>query len=229
MIQMQHERIQSIADLADFEKDSLLQLADNLRKPGRRIPDPAPNAPAGATIPMPAFTYGAESQKRLTVACGFIIYYQTVGRDLTAANIQWNQVMSSFEIQWKALKERKDEDDPDLPKISKALPIIKWTEVFQDFLNKVIGASMIPLAYVIQIDPQVPGKAPPLAANEPHSTQHGSVEAELIAMAAHTHARFREDNSVVYYHLQEATWGTSYAVSIKPFQREKMGGGHGKP
>ena len=83
------------------------------------------------------------------MGCDLIRYYQTVGRDLTAANIQLNQVMSNFEIQWKALKERKDEDDPDVPKITKALPIIKWTEAFQDFLNRVIGARMIPLAYVI--------------------------------------------------------------------------------
>ena len=229
MVQMQLEGIQSIADHADFEKDSLQQLADNLRKPGGRISDPDPNAPAGATIPTPAFTYGAKSQKRLTVTCDLIRFYQTVARDLTAANIQWNQVMSNFEIQWKALKERKDEDDPDVPKITKALPIIKWTEAFHDFLNRVIGARMIPLAYVIQIDPQVPGNAPPLAANQPHSTEHGSVEGELVARAAHTHALFRDDNSVVYYHLEEATRGTSYAASIKPFQRGKDGRGHGKP
>ena len=55
--------------------------------------------------------------------------------------------MSNFEIQWKALKDRKDEDDPDVPKITKALPIIKWTEAFQDFLHRVTGARMIPLAY----------------------------------------------------------------------------------
>ena len=149
MVQMQHEGIQSVADLADFEKQSLQQLADNLRKPGGRGPDPDPNTALGAIIPIPAFTYGAKSQKRLTVACGLVRFYQTVGRDLTAANIQWNQVISNFEIQWKALKDRKDEDDPDVPKITKALPIIKWTEAFQDFLNRVIGARMIPLAYVI--------------------------------------------------------------------------------
>ena len=79
MVQMQLEGIQSIADLADFEKDCLQQLADNLRKPGGRIPDPDPNAPAGATIPTPALTYGAKSQKRLAVACDLIKYYQTVG------------------------------------------------------------------------------------------------------------------------------------------------------
>ena len=55
------------------------------------------------------------------------------------------------------------------------------------------------------------------------------MESELIARAAHTHALFRDDNSVVYYHLEEATRGTSYAASIKPFQRGKDGRGHGKP
>ena len=224
MVQMQQEGIQSVADLADFEKQSLQQLADNLRKPGGRA-DPDPNAALGATIPMPAFTYGAKSQKRLTVACDLVRFYQTVGRDLTAANIQWNQVMSNFEIQWKALKDRKDEDDPDVPKITKALSIIKWTEAFQNFLNRVIGARMISLAYVIRIYPQVPGPAPTLAPNQPHSTEHGSVEGELIARASHTHELFRDGNSVVYYHLEEAPRGTSYAASIKPFQRGKDGRG----
>ena len=153
MVQMQVEGIQSIADLVDFEKDSLQQLANNLRKHGGRIADPDPNTPAGATIPTPIptpiFKYGAKLHKRLTVACDLIRYYQTVSRDLTAANIQWNQVMSNFNIQWKALKARKDEDDHDVPNITKALPIIKWTDTFQDFLNRVIGARMIPLAYVI--------------------------------------------------------------------------------
>ena len=225
MVQIQREGIQAVADLADFEKQELQQLADNLRKPGGRIPDPNPNAAPGATIPTPAFTFGAKSQKRLTVACDLVRYYQTVGRDLTSANIQWNQVMSNFEIQWKALKEKKDEDDPDVPTITKALPIIKWTEAFQDFLHRVIGARMIPLAYVIRTNPQVPGTAPTLAPNQPHSTEHGSVEDELIARASHTHALFRDDNSVVYYHLEKATRGTSYAASIKPFTRAKDGRG----
>ena len=84
---------------------------------------------------------------------------------------------------------------------------------------------MIPLAYVIRTDPQVPGIAPTLSPNQPHSTEHGSVEEELIARASHTHALFRDDNSVVYYHLEKATRGTSYAASIKPFTRAKDGRG----
>ena len=51
------------------------------------------------------------------------------------------------------------------------------------------------------------------------------MEGELVARASHTHALFRDDNSVVYYHLEEATRGTSYAASIKPFHRGKDGRG----
>ena len=51
------------------------------------------------------------------------------------------------------------------------------------------------------------------------------MEGELIARALHTHALFRDDNSVVYYHLEEATRGTSYAASIRPFQKVKNGRG----
>ena len=88
MVQMHHAGIQMVADLADLEKQSLQQLTDNLRKPGGRIPDPNPNTALGATIPTPAFTYGTKSQKRLTVAYDLVRFYQTVGRDLTPANMQ---------------------------------------------------------------------------------------------------------------------------------------------
>ena len=114
VIQMQTEGITTVDDLKDFDKDSLHQMADNLRRPGGRVPDPNPDAPEGATIPTPPFTFGAKSQKRLTVACDLVRYYITVGREPTAPNIRWTHVMSNFEIQWKALKAKKDEDTPDV-------------------------------------------------------------------------------------------------------------------
>ena len=92
-----------------------------------------------------------------------------------------NTIMKNFEIQWKALKERKVDDSPDVPKISMALPVIKWTEAFQDFLNRKIGNRNIPLAYIIRDEPNPPAAAPPLAAGQPHSIEHGSIESELIA------------------------------------------------
>ena len=222
VVQLAMEGIQTVNDLTDFDKEALQQLADNLRCPGGRVPNPNPGAPVGSTIPTPAFVFGAKSQKPLGIACELVRYYNPMGRDLTAVSMHWNNFIKNFEIQWKTLKTKRDEDTPEVPKISKSLPIIKWTEAFQDHLHRVIGVRMIPLAYVIRMNEDVPAVAPPLQAGQPHSEAHGSIEGEMIAWASHTHAMFRDDNAVVYYALEEATCSTSYAASIKPFQRTKM-------
>ena len=79
---------------------------------------------------------------------------------------------------------------PEVPKISKSLPIMKWMEAFLDHLHRVIGVRMIPLAYVIRMNEDVPAVAPPLQAGQPHSEAHGSIEGEMIVRASHTHAMF---------------------------------------
>ena len=180
VMQLCAKGIEAVMDLADFDKDSLQQLADNLRHPGGCVLDPNPGAPAGATIPTPPFVFGAKSQRRIAVACDLVRFYATVGCDLTAANLQLTIVMKNFEIQLKALKERKADDSPDVPKISKVLLVIRWMEAFQDFLNRKIGNHNIPLAYIICDEPNPPAAALPLAAGQPHSIEHGSVESELI-------------------------------------------------
>ena len=63
VLQLWREGIDSVDDLSDFDKDTLQQVADNLRRPGGRIQDPTPGAVVGATIPTPPFVFGAKSQK----------------------------------------------------------------------------------------------------------------------------------------------------------------------
>ena len=74
------------------------------------------------------------------------------------------------------------------------------------------------MAYAIRSNIDVPPQAPPLQANQPHSEQHGSVEAKLVTRVSHTHALYHDDNLAVYYQLEEAMHGTTYVASIKPFQ-----------
>ena len=173
----------------------------------------------------PLFVFDAKSQHRLMVACELVHYYNTIRHDLSAGNMRWSNVMKNFEIQWKALKERKEADDPDVPKICKSLPIMKWTEAFQDYLHRTIGVRTIPLAYITRVTVDVPAITPPQEVNKPHSTEYGSIEVELIARASHDHELYKEDNGSVYYHLEEATRGTIYSASIKPIQRGKNGRG----
>jgi hypothetical protein len=132
--------------------------------------------------------------------------------------------MKNFIVSWKALKDRKDGEAPEVPKISKTLSIIKWTEAFTDFLHRKSGVRMTPLAYVVCAN-IVPPPPTALATNLPYSADHGSAEGEMIARASHNHPLFRDDNSAVYYLLQEATRSITYAPTIKPFQCAKNGKG----
>ena len=111
--------------MVEFEIDTIQQDADSLRRPGNSILDPTPNKAPMETIPTPPFVFGAKSQKQLLTACNIVRYYETTGRSITTANISWNMVIKNFEAQWKALKEQKKGDDPDVPKITNALPLIK--------------------------------------------------------------------------------------------------------
>lgn len=174
-MQLQTEGLEFVDDLSEFDKESLKQLIENLRKPGGTIPDPNPNAQPGAVIPTPPFILGAKSHSRLQAAVDIAKYYDAVSRELTAGNMRWDPVIKEFVQHWKALLDRKDDDVPDVPKITKALPVMKWTEAFRDFAQRVVGVRTIPLSYVIRPDAGVADPPPPLAANLPYSDEHGSV------------------------------------------------------
>eukprot|EP00957_Ditylum_brightwellii_P058804 4458028-Ditylum_brightwellii.AAC.1 len=89
VVQLVNKGINAVVDLADFDKSSIKQIAENLKRPAGRIPDPTPGAAPGTTIPTPLFTFGAKSQQRLLVACELIWYYDTVDRRLTPSNLRW--------------------------------------------------------------------------------------------------------------------------------------------
>ena len=225
--QLALEGMDTVESLADFDTETLAQLASNLRRPGGRVPDPDPGAAPGATIPTPAFVFGAKSQKRLSVMCDLMRYYQATGRPATVTNIRWNPYGINFEHQWKAIKDQKKKDvkSEDIPVISKSLPVLKWLEAFDDFLSSVIGSRMCALSYVTREDAAVPAAAPPLAHNMPHSTEHGSVQDEMVARISHNHPIYPADNKQVYLYLEKATRGSAVAATLKVFQATKNGRG----
>ena len=86
-IAIAQEGLEDLADLVEFDEISLKHITDNLRRPGGRVPDTNPNAFAEATIPTPAFVFGAKSQLRLKAAFDISCYYETSGRDLSTGNM----------------------------------------------------------------------------------------------------------------------------------------------
>jgi hypothetical protein len=134
-MQLRDEGITTVDDLIDFDKNTVAQITANLRRPAGRVADSNPGAADGATVPTPLFVFGAKSQQRLVVAAQLVRYYEMVGRNTTVGNLQWTIVMKNFAEQWKALENKKSADKPEVPKITKALPVIKWTEAFRDYLQ----------------------------------------------------------------------------------------------
>jgi hypothetical protein len=225
-VQLATEGITHPDDLFEFKKDGLKQIAENMRRPTGRIPDPNAGQPggppAGATIPTPPFVLGAKSLQRLIAASDIVRYYAACNRPLTATNLQWVPVVRTFQANWEALTAKADKDVPETPKITKALGVMKWSEAFVDHLGQVIGSRKIPLSYVVRPDVAPPAPTPPLLTDLPYSASR-SVEDELILLASHTHPLYRDDNELLYFKIEEATRGTEYAASIRPFQRRKNG------
>ena len=217
---LEREGIEEVEDLVDFvELDTIKLVLENMRRPVGTMEDPDDSS---SQIPIPKTTLGAKAVMRLQASAKLVSYYEEVGRGATPGNTTWKYI-KAFKLEDDALKDRaKNDDEPDVPKITKALPILKWTVAFADFLHRVMGVRKIPLAYIIR--PMVdPGKIGPQEANKPYSSGYQSVEEEWIARALHDHALYRDDNAKLYHLLEEAMRGTVYAASISPYQRKKDG------
>jgi hypothetical protein len=188
VVQLQQQGIDNVHNLVDFDKDTVEQIAADLRRPAGRTPfDPNPAAAAGATIPTPPFVFGAKSQPRLIYAAKLVRHCDAVGPKAAAGNPQWTWVMKNLSEQWKALEDKQGCNEPEAPKMTKALPIAKWrTEAFRDHLHQAIGIRTIPLGHVIRPE----ANAPPTGAQAPgtpHSAEHESIETELIARGSYGH------------------------------------------
>ena len=198
------EGISTVNDLAEFSKDDIDNLAKSIR-----------GDPAGVV-------FGIKSQKRLIVSSNLIRFYDLVGRPISASNLRWDTVGKNFDAVWKALEQKAEKDEPDVPKITKQVSVMKWATAFDDHLHACLGALQAPLAWITRPEAAVPAIGA-RAVNAPHSEQHGSIEGDMINRIPHTNPLFRNDNEAVYQKLEIATRNTQYAAAIAPFNRRKDG------
>ena len=104
---LRDEGITDPSDLDEFDKESIKEISETLRKPGDRIRDPARNAPPGSTIPRPPYTFGTKIQKWLLTTCNMVKSCKMIGNELTAANMHYDTIRRDFQKQWEALERRK--------------------------------------------------------------------------------------------------------------------------
>ena len=217
---LQTEGINTVEDLGEFTTGAdWKQIVENARKPPM-IPDPANPA---VQVHQQPFRIPTKSLNRLKVAAKAVKHYEETGRELTAAMMQWDPRLKNFERQWKALEGASDKDGDELPKVSRTLGIVKYLEAYENYATTVFGVRVCRLSYVIRDDAVVPAAAPPLARDAPHSTQFGSISGDRVARLRHNDPLFRDDEAVVFGHLEAGVRGTKYANTIEPFKRDKRG------
>jgi hypothetical protein len=153
-------------------------------------------------------------------------YYTLVGRPVDALSMTW-ELVSKFE----AFKELQDEhkDPKDLPPVSKSLPILKWMEVFESYLQNTLGVAKVPLAYVTHDDVGVEPIAlnplgPPRQDEQPFGQKYPTFYEEMIARTSHTHPSYAADNRTVLELLVKSfKEHPSLMSSIRPHQRSGNG------
>eukprot|EP00957_Ditylum_brightwellii_P118227 9017221-Ditylum_brightwellii.AAC.1 len=131
-------------------------------------------------------------------------YYKTVGHRVTVLNTVYETFIKSFTDQWASLKDQKHQMQPMAPKITGELPVMRWVDVFDDFLNRKIGVRTIPLSYVTSATALVSRSLSDHRDDLPHGEEFDSIEEGLVAEASHTHPLYCEDNAAVYYCPEEA-------------------------
>ena len=85
-----------------------------------------------------------------------------------------------------------------MPKIIKALPIIKWTDYFADLLHWTVCEINTLFSYVIRESGTVPGMASLMIRGKSYSKEHGYMERDILLRASHTNPHFKEEKSKVY-------------------------------
>jgi hypothetical protein len=220
-VQLVLQGINHPADLAEFSDAAIDRIAHKLGT-STYVADPTPGAAPGALVRLAPFVLGEKSVLRLKAASELVRYYVTCDRSLTPANMRWNPVIKLFQKSFDSMELKIKKVRKDVPKITKTLPIIRWAESFDAFLKISYGTRNIPLAYVTR-ENVAPGDPPALGTNLPYSADHGSIEAELTALASHTDPIYKSDNEEVFQMLSDATESTAYAGSITPFKRSGNG------
>lgn len=160
-------------------------------------------------------TLGMKLIGRLVDASKIVCYFTTVGCNPTPASMTYQCVI------WKALEEIKDNNKLETSKLGRVSQTCSGQNPF--WISYTVALAWGRSHWPTLLGNKWTYTDPILAAalHPPWAELYRLLEVELIATARHNHPLFCQDNASVCYKMEEATRGTSYAASIKPFQPTK--------
>ena len=143
-VQLATEGIEFPADLDDFDEAAMEKIFYNLARPGKTMQ-------AGRLRDTEPYQVTGKSKMRLLGAMKLVKFYKAVNRLVDPAGMEW-PVIKNFLEQHDALKESKTKssEDSSIPKISKVLPVHNWIQSTTNYVNRILGARVSGLGYVLR-------------------------------------------------------------------------------
>ena len=165
-------------NLTDDEASNLCKIT---RRPGGADAANPGNANQG-------FAVSLKAENNLKLMCYFLRYRERTSRPAAFNDVQLPDLTRCLS-QARAEKDHEDPSDPEVPMKG------NWTrtiEVVEDYLRNCLGATKIPLAYVIRdnIEPKPHGEDP--------QADYSSFNEELIARAPHHEPRANQNAPLVH-------------------------------
>ena len=211
---LKEEGIYKTEDLFKFSNDDLYSIFESLRKPLVKVV----NKKVFGVAPH---VMSEKSRKCIMVATEATRYYAQFGRDITPTNMH-SKTLTNFDIQWNALKDIKEQENPDVPKLTKNGNIINFIESFKLHLNAIIGVRNFLLVCAVRYQRDLSGLTLyTLIPDHTHSKEHGLVEVEMISLTSHDHSLLINYNGEVYAKMERALIGSQYAPTIFRFRKKQ--------
>ena len=226
VLRLTKEGITNFESLTDFDKKSMERLPATCKETIAQIArDRANNIPAENEVP--GANISSISVRRLIVAMNASEYYSSIGRVMTIDNMNYDNILKNFKIEWDTYQDLRDQDAPDVPLISDKendRKVIKWVPVLHDCLARSYGING-PLSYVLREESDVPDEATDPLQPDSYYGASGSLHEELTARLPHSGPIYKNDNCSVFLKIEKASRGTSVESTVKAFSRRKDGRG----
>ena len=112
-----YEGITNYESPKDFDEASIKNLPKVCKETINAIPAHAVNN-IQAEPEVPGANVRSISVQHIIVVANALRYYDSIGRMMNASNMNWDDVLSHFKIEWEAYEALHKEDDPSIPKIN---------------------------------------------------------------------------------------------------------------
>ena len=217
---LKSQGISTPADLFELEEDDITALSNAMSS--KVYND-------DGTVAAKPCTLHWRQLKRIRNYAALADYCSTVRRNISPADVSWENVVRGFTDELKILTEKKKAEAKDAPVLKSGTPMTTFLRRLENHLSDQIGVLGTTCEYLIWlmtsplVDTTAPDQAPALQPGTLHAATRTSIADEIKARVSRTDPRVKQDDESLFNDLVTALKGTQYEGLAAPFRPGKEG------